>query len=189
MSSSTRTTLLALALLATAPLALEAQAKARRPIDMRGARAMGATNGFGTSNRDNDVRPVTIGMSHSSSLDNSDESMESGHRVELWAMELRAGDIVIVTARSAAFDTQLAVFDPNDESSATANDDMAEGNTNSQVVYRAARAGVVGILVTSYDASERGAYTLEVTRAGGGDETLAAATRTTKVSTRTKVAR
>jgi len=172
MSRSTSLTLLALALLATAPAALEAQ-KARRPLDTRNAMTPNVTSGFGATNRNADIKPVSIGTRHSSSLDDSDDGMQSGHKIELWGMQLRSGESVIITVRSGAFDTRVAAFDPENTSNSAENDDFEAGSTNSQVTFRAGRDGVFGILVAAYDAGERGAYTLEVVRAGD-DNTLAA---------------
>jgi hypothetical protein len=122
---------------------------------------------------------VSIGTRHSSSLDNADAALENGAKAELWAVQLNAGDQVTVRVSSSAFDTQVGVIDPETRALIVANDDVAEGNTNSEASFRAPRTGVFGIIVTSYDASERGAYALQVTRAGG-DEQLALVSATPK---------
>lgn len=180
MHMQTGRTLLAIALFAVAPSALEAQKQPSR-IDTRGMMGAAATSGFGANNRAPNIRPVTIGTRHSSSLDDSDDQLEGGKKVELWAMQLRAGETVIVTARSASFDTQMAVFDPEDTSNGVENDDYEATSTNSQVTFRARRDGVVGIIVTSYDPSGRGSYTLEVLRAES-DNALALAPKAVPMS-------
>ncbi len=186
MSRQASLTFLAVALLAAAPASLEAQ-KAPRPLDTRNAMTPDVTRGFGASNRNADIKPVSIGTRHSSSLDDADDGMQSGHKVELWAMQLRSGESVIVTVRSSAFDTRVAAFDPENTSNSAENDDFEAGSTNSQVTFRAGRDGVFGILVAAYDAAERGAYTLEVVRAGD-DDTVATA-RSVKLIPMSKFAR
>ena len=180
MHLQTGRTLLAIALFAVAPSALEAQKQASR-IDTRGMMRTDATSGFGANNRAPNVRPVTIGTRHSSSLDDADDQLEGGKKIELWAMQLRAGETVIATVRSASFDTQMAVFDPEDNNNAVENDDYEASSTNSQVTFRARRDGVVGIIVTSYDPAGRGSYTLEVMRAEG-DNALALAPKVVPMS-------
>jgi len=187
MHMQTRRTLLALALFAVAPAALEAQ-KQSRPIDTRGMMSPQITSGFGANNNSPNIRPVSIGTRHSSSLDDADDQLNNGKKIELWAMQLRSGETVIVTARSGAFDTQMAVFDPENSSNSVENDDYEQGSTNSQVTFRAGRDGVFGIIVTAYDPSGRGAYTLEVIRSGD-DDALAAAPVAPKAIPLAKVAR
>ncbi len=174
MSRTTSFTIVAVALLAVAPAALEAQKEAR-PMDTRGMMSSDITSGFGSSNANNSIKPVTIGTRHSSALNDSNDALPSGHKVELWAVQLRDGEQVVVTVRSSAFDTQVAMFDPENTENAASNDDYEAGSTNSQVLFRAGRSGVFGILVAAYDAAERGAYTIEVVRAG--DDNLASAVK------------
>lgn len=188
MSKQTSRTLLAIAALAIAPLALEAQ-KASRPIDTRGLMTPEVSSGFGASSRAPNIKPVSIGTRHSSSLDDSDDGLDNGKKIELWAMQLRSGETVIATARSGAFDTQMAVFDPENTSNSAENDDYEQGSTNSQVTFRAGKDGVFGIIVTSYDPSGRGAYTLEVIRSGDDENTLALAPLAVKRIPLAKVAR
>lgn len=166
MSRQTSFTLAAVLLLAAAPAAVQAQ-KAARPINPRTAMPADVSSGFGASNRNEDIMEVSIGTRHSSSLDNSDDALDSGAKAELWAVLLNAGDQVTVSVSSSAFDTQFGVIDPETRTLIIANDDIAENNTNSEGSFRAPRTGPFAILVTSYGAAERGAYTLQVTRAGG----------------------
>jgi hypothetical protein len=188
MSRTTSRLLLALAVLAVAPAALAAQ-KAARTLDTRGMMTNDVTSGFGASNRAPNIRPIGVGSSASSSLDDSDDALPSGHKVELWAVELRAGQTVRVTVRSSAFDTQVAVFDPENSDNAAANDDYEEGSTNSRVMFRAGRAGVFGILVAAYDAGERGSYSLEVMSSGDDENALALAPVAVKRIPMAKVSR
>lgn len=169
MTSKTSRTLLALALLAVAPAALAAQ-KAAVTLDTRGMMTNDVTSGFGASNRAPNVRPIAVGGRQSSSLDDSDDALDSGHRVELWAMQLRSGQSVRITARSTAFDTQIALIDPENSSNNATNDDYEQGSTDSRLVFRAGRDGVFGILVAAYGSAERGAYTLEVVGVDGDDD-------------------
>lgn len=175
MISKSSRTLLALALLAVAPAMLAAQ-KAAVTLDTRGMMSNDVTSGFGASNRAPNIRPIAVGGRQSSALDDSDDALDSGHRVELWAMQLRSGQSVRVTVRSAAFDTQVAIIDPEVGSNSVSNDDYEQGSTDSRIVFRASRDGVFGILVAAYGSAERGSYTLEVVGADGDDDnTLALA--------------
>lgn len=159
-------TILALTVLAVAPLALEAQ-KAPSTLDARAVMTPQVTSGFSGGNRASSVREITVGSRMSSSLDDSDDAIAAGNRVELWGVQLRAGQRVRVTVRSTAFDTQMIMFDPDNQDSAVGNDDYEEGSTDSRVFFTAPKAGVYGIIVSSYGPAERGAYTIEVAEVSG----------------------
>lgn len=169
MRLQTSRTLLTLAILAVAPAALAAQ-KAPVTLDTRGMMTNDVTSGFGASNRAPNIRSIAVGGRQGSSLDDSDDALDTGHRVELWAVQLRAGQTVRITARSTAFDTQIALIDPENSANNAANDDYEQGSSDSRLTFRAPRDGAFGILVAAYNSAERGAYTLEVVGIEGGDD-------------------
>lgn len=153
------------------PIAAGAQQDSKSNAMDRAMAAMSVTNSLRGSGNNN-VRPLPIGARQSSSLDASDPTLEDGSHVELWALELQAGDQVSVTMRSSDFDTMLLMAQVDNTQFKAENDDFEEGSTDSRLTFRAPANGVYAIFANSFDGGARGNYTIEVTRsapqAGGG---------------------
>jgi S1-C subfamily serine protease len=75
--------------------------------------------------------------------------------------EGRAGQTVTISLTSNEFDTFLILMD-SDGNGIDANDDVAEGNTNSQLVVTLPQTGSYRIVVNAYDRAGRGNYVLTV---------------------------
>ena len=168
LSSSTRHTLTLAALLLAAPAALQAQKKSEKEGALdRTIAALQVTKGLRASAIPEGARPISVGARQNSSLDASDPTLGDGSHVELWVVELRAGQTVTVTMRSRDFDTMLMMGAFEDEDNAAENDDFEEGSTDSRITFRARSNGMYGILANSFEGGETGSYTIEIQAAGG----------------------
>lgn len=148
------------------PISLAAQQDSKTSAIPRVMAAAEATNALrGGANPS--VRPLTAGTRHSSSLDANDPTLDDGSHVELWAIELQAGQQVTVTMRSSAFDTMLLMMQVDNTSYNAENDDFEEGSTDSRISFRAPATGVYAFLANSYEGGARGNYTIEATVGGG----------------------
>lgn len=147
------------------PLSLAAQQDSKTSAIPRVMAAAQATNAL-RSGENPSVRPLTAGTRHSSSLDANDATLDDGSHVELWAMELQAGQQVTVTMRSSAFDTMLLMMQVDNTSFNAENDDFEDGSTDSRISFRAPATGVYAFLANSYEGGARGNYTIEAVIGG-----------------------
>jgi len=113
------------------------------------------------------VRPLPIGSRQSSALDAGDPTLDDGSHVELWALELQAGQQVTVTMRSGDFDTVLLMMQTDNPQVSAENDDFEDGSTDSRITFRAPATGTYALLANSFDGGETGNYTIEATIGGG----------------------
>lgn len=148
------------------PLSLAAQQDSKTSAIPRVMAAAEATNALrGGANPS--VRPLTAGTRHTSALDANDPTLDDGSHVELWAIELQAGQQVTVTMRSRDFDTMLLMMQVDNTSYNAENDDFEEGSTDSRISFRAPATGVYAFLANSYEGGARGSYTIEAVVGGG----------------------
>lgn len=113
---------------------------------------------------------VTPGMSVQGRLSSSDPKLDRGRSYDTYRFEAEAGRQYRVLASSPDFDTVLFVLG---EASGTdlkvwSSDDMADGTTDSEIIYTAAASGIYEILVTSFGSGESGRYRLALTWTDGG---------------------
>lgn len=148
------------------PLVAGAQQDSKTNAIPRVLAAAEATNALKGGANPN-VRPLTVGTRHSSQLDASDPTLDDGSHVELWALELQAGQQATVTMRSRDFDTMLLMMQVDNTSFTAENDDFEEGSTDSRISFRAPATGVYAFLANSYEGGARGNYTIEATVGGG----------------------
>ncbi|NUP90948.1 MAG: PPC domain-containing protein [Candidatus Sumerlaeia bacterium] len=87
-----------------------------------------------------------------------DFQLTSGEYYDEFTLQGQAGQTVTLTLTSTAFDPYLIVVHPDGQQ--TENDDMANGNLNSQVILTLPAAGQYRVLVTTYTPGEGGAYQL-----------------------------
>jgi S1-C subfamily serine protease len=78
-----------------------------------------------------------------------------------YAFSGRAGQSVRITLESADFDTYVLLVDDS-ENVVAGNDDVAPGNTNSELVLTLPQTGTYYVIVNAYDSSGRGRYRLTV---------------------------
>ncbi len=88
-----------------------------------------------------------------------------------WPVQLKAGEVVIVSIKSQAFDPLTRVLAPEGRQVAE-NDDIRPGTQDALLLYRAPRAGQYKILVTGARETAGGAYTLSLRRFVPHDVTL-----------------
>lgn len=148
------------------PKTVAAQENTKARAIPRVMAAIEATNAL-RSGGEASVRPLPVGSRQSSSLDASDPTLGDGSYVELWALELQAGQQVSVTMRSGDFDTMLMMMQVDDESFEAENDDFEDNSTDSRITFRAPATGVYAILANSLSSGETGRYTIEATIGGG----------------------
>ena len=84
-----------------------------------------------------------------------------GSRYQEHTFRGRAGQTVTIMMSSPAFDTYLILLDPDGQRLAQ-NDDVSEGNTNSQITIQLPVTGVYRVLANSYDSTGRGDYQIMV---------------------------
>lgn len=166
MYRQTRSSLLALTVLALAPAALAAQENSKSNAIPRVMAAMEATNALRSGGTPS-VRPLPFGSRQSSSLDASDPTLDDGSHAELWALDLQAGQQVTVTMRSRDFDTVLMMMQVDNQSFNAENDDFEDGSTDSRITFRAPANGTYAFLANSYEGGSTGNYTIEATLGGG----------------------
>lgn len=97
-------------------------------------------------------------------LEAGDNQLQSGEFYDQHEFSASAGERVTIELSSSEFDTYLILRGPE---TSIDNDDVADGNTNSQIVTTLPASGDYRVLVTSYAPGETGAYTLNVETAGG----------------------
>jgi thiol-disulfide isomerase/thioredoxin len=102
-------------------------------------------------------------LSKSESLtadDEKDTKMKSSHR-KVYAIKLSEGKAYRIDLNSKDFDTFLRLEDAKGKEVAF-NDDVAQNNLNSRILYLAANSGEYRIIVTTFDAGKTGAFKLDV---------------------------
>jgi hypothetical protein len=89
------------------------------------------------------------------------DTVRTGSRRKLYKVKLQAGTQYVIDLKSMAFDTYLRIEDPQGYQVAE-NDDISNGNRNSQVVFTPGAAGAYRIVATSYEGGATGSFTLTV---------------------------
>jgi hypothetical protein len=109
------------------------------------------------------AQQLRVGQTVSGSLDSTDPEMGDGSYYDLYRVTLRAGETIVVTLRSSAFDAYLSVgrmvggeFEEGDS------DDGGAGGTDARVTLVAAEAGEYYIRANSLGGGQTGSYTLEL---------------------------
>jgi hypothetical protein len=108
--------------------------------------------------------PVSSGQTVNGDLSESDPRMDDASRYDLYSFTGRRGQQVVVTMRSTAFDSYLALgqIDGEEFNALESNDDDGGGD-DAQITYRITRDGVYVIRANSLFANETGDYTVEMT--------------------------
>lgn len=102
-------------------------------------------------------------------LVDDDPRQQDGSPYDVYTFNASAGDTIVVEMNSDEVDTfVILTSDAMDEP--VANDDAAEGNTNSRLVYVAQEDGEYTVVTTCYDPADRGGYTVSVALTEGGDD-------------------
>ncbi len=120
-----------------------------------GADGAGSTNSGGSA-----TGSSRSGNGIAARLDSHDGKLESGEYRDIYTFSARSGQRVSLTVASDDFDTYLMVRGP--ENFSQDNDDASESDHNASVSFDAPATGDYRAIVTSYEAGETGAYTLDV---------------------------
>ncbi len=103
----------------------------------------------------------TRGGDASGQLSSDDVVLDDGSYVDVYGVELSAGDQLTVDMMSSGFDTYLVVLGPR-EGNAFENDDFEGSTAHSRLSMTASEPGAYAILATSFMPGATGAYTLTV---------------------------
>ena len=106
------------------------------------------------------------GATVSGDLRQGDEQLDSGEFVDTYSFQGRAGDRVSLSMLSSDFDPYLLINGPGDFSEE--NDDASGGDTSAGLEVRLPASGTYRVLATSYEAGERGRYSLSFNAGGQG---------------------
>lgn len=106
---------------------------------------------------------IRSGQSVSGELTESDPRMDDASRYDFYSFNARRGQQVVVTMRSTAFDSYMALGQIDGESftSLESNDDGGGGD-DAQINFRIPRDGAYVIRANSLFANQTGAYTVEL---------------------------
>lgn len=124
----------------------------------------GRTVGTNPGQRVGTGSPIAVGQTIQGQLGFSDPVLSDESFYEQFIFSGAAGDRIVVTMRSAAFDTFLKVVDSADRELAS-NDDFVAGSSDSQVTFTVPSTGRVSIIANSFEPSVTGSYTLTLERA------------------------
>lgn len=110
-------------------------------------------------------RAIMLGETKTGTLTDDDPQLDEGEYYHSYSFEGRANDHVIVSLRSTAFDTYLAIVEP--ESDWSEQDDDGSGGSDAELDVTLPATGKYLIVVTSYAGGETGDYTLSVKASDG----------------------
>ena len=107
--------------------------------------------------------PIATGQSVDGLLESSDPQLSDGSHYDDHTITALAGDRLVITMRSSAFDTYLQWGEGHgDDFELEQTDDDGAGGTDSQLIITVPTAGRWTIRANSLAGDETGAYTLEV---------------------------
>lgn len=122
------------------------------------------------------VRPVRLNQDLAGTLADTDPTLDEGQPYHRWSLAARQGEPLLITLRSADFDTYLAFGRVQEgEFAELRGDDDGGDGTNSRLLVTAPESGEYLIQVRGYGQGATGAYVLRV--AGAAPEAAALAPR------------
>ena len=111
--------------------------------------------------------PDPVNQTHQGRLEESDPRLEQDNSLyDEYKFRAAEGWNITVAMNSGEFDTYLHLVDP-DGTTISQNDDVAAGNTNSQITMAAPKGGEYTVIANSLSQGETGAYTLTITAQPG----------------------
>ncbi len=93
-------------------------------------------------------------------LESGDDSLPDGEYYDEYSFVAEAGQLASIELRSSDFDTYLLVVAPG--GAQHENDDLGGDPSQSALTWQIEESGTYKVLVTSYEAGETGAYSLDV---------------------------
>jgi hypothetical protein len=109
------------------------------------------------------IRPA-IGseiLRSSGQLESQDNQLDDGSYYDLYRFSGLTGDQVTIDMVSSSFDTYILLLDPSGET-VSYNDDVTEGNTNSQISLNLPTSGEYTVIANSYSTGARGGYLITI---------------------------
>lgn len=111
------------------------------------------------------ARPITVGETVEGSLDDGDGGNQFGTRADAYSFTGTAGQRIVATMSSDAFDTYLELFSENSDEAGgryalDSDDDGAGEGTNSRLTYTIPSDGQYTIEARAFTGEGEGAYTL-----------------------------
>ncbi|HEU4883387.1 MAG TPA: caspase family protein [Longimicrobium sp.] len=129
--------------------------------------------------RADDAVALTPGARRSGQLQRGDPVMDDGSLFDIYTYQARAGERLSLTMRSDAFDTYLTVARMvGEEMELIVRDDDSGGGTNSRAEFTVDRDGPIFIAANALSEGMSGAYTIELTAAGGSERIAVGQSRT-----------
>jgi len=115
-------------------------------------------------------RPIAIGDTMEAELNGSDGGNQSGQRADAYSFTATAGQRIVATLSSEAFDTYLELFAEDSEDaggrySVDSDDDGAGEGTNSRLNYTFPSDGQYTLEARAFTGEGEGAYTLNLAEA------------------------
>lgn len=101
-----------------------------------------------------------MGGTLTGTLSGDDLVLDDGSYVDVYGVNLNAGDQITVDLNATAFDPYLVILTPDGQG--FENDDWEGSRTHSRIAMSAAQAGPYAILVTSYAPGSTGGYEVAV---------------------------
>ena len=105
-------------------------------------------------------RVIAVGETKRGSLTTDDPRLDEGEHYHAYDFDGRAGQRIVVSLRSASFDSYLAIF--TSDIDWENQDDDGGGGSNAELDVTLPVSGRYVIIVTSYEGDETGDYTLSV---------------------------
>ncbi len=107
-------------------------------------------------------KPEPVNQTHQGRLEEGDQVLEQDNSLyDEYTFRADEGWNISIAMNSGELDTYLHLIGPDGDTLAQ-NDDVASGNTNSQVTATAPKAGEYTVLANSLSSGEAGAYTLTI---------------------------
>lgn len=122
----------------------------------QGGGLMGDLMGGGSST-------LSVGQTVNGELSDADRTLDDGSKFDEYTFSGNAGDRVVITMRSSAFDTYLSLRSPAGQEVAF-NDDRAEGDTDSEISITLPTSGTFKIWANAFEPGSLGSYTLRLER-------------------------
>jgi hypothetical protein len=117
----------------------------------------------------NASRTIVVGTPVTGTLGAGNPTLSDNSPFEAWYLEGRAGERIVITMRSTAFDAYVHIGRQGDRAF-LANDDDSGGNTDAQLSFTIPANGTYVIVANTFAAGASGSYRLEVAWARGGDD-------------------
>lgn len=104
---------------------------------------------------------LSYGASANGELTDNDRTLDDGSKFDEYTFTGSAGDRIVISMSSDAFDTYLSLRGP-DGAEVANNDDRGDGDTNSEINITLSTSGTFKIWANAYEAGSLGSYRLSL---------------------------